>query len=201
MYFELKLFLWGFTGCIQNIMTDARSVNMEGVERNKVRLLAHNNEWVNEFLQVKSQIETIWCNNILDIQHVGSTAIFKICAKPILDIAVLLKSIDRMDVYSMKQMGYEYCGPQSGSDTYHLYVLRNENQLSLRHIHCYDVLDKEFFQLVGFRDYLNSHSDVARKYQELKESLAAQYPDDRIAYTNGKSEFIQNIYTLLDSYI
>lgn len=174
---------------------------MEGVEKNKVRLLAHNNEWVNEFLQVKSQIVTIWYNNIIDIQHVGSTAIFKISAKPILDIAVRLKSINSMDVDSMNQMGYEYCGPQFGSDTYHLYVLRNENQLSLRHIHCYDVLDKEFFQLVGFRDYLNSHSDVARKYQELKESLAAQYPDDRIAYTNGKSEFIQNIYTLLDSYI
>ncbi len=57
---------------------------MEGVEKNKVRLLAHNNEWVNEFLQVKSQIVTIWYNNIIDIQHVGSTAIFNISAKHIL---------------------------------------------------------------------------------------------------------------------
>lgn len=172
---------------------------MEGVERNKVRLLAHNNEWVNEFLQVKSQIDEFWYNNILDIQHVGSTAIYEISAKPILDIAVRLKSINEMDVDSMTQMGYEYCGPQFGSDTYHLYVLRNENQLSLKHIHCYDTLDKEFFQLVGFRDYLNSNSAVARKYEELKESLAAQYPDNRIAYSNGKNEFIQNIYSLLNS--
>lgn len=170
---------------------------MEGVERNKVRLLSHNKEWEHEFLQVKSQIEAIWNSNILSIQHVGSTAIYNICAKPILDIAVRLKSINEMDINSMRQIGYDYCGPQFGSDTYHLYVLRGENQVSLRHIHCYDAHDNEFFQLVGFRDYLNSHFGMAKKYDELKKSLAEQYPEDRSAYTNGKNEFIQNVYALL----
>ena len=171
---------------------------MEGVERYKVKLLPHNKEWRNEFLQVKNEIEAIWSNNILDIQHVGSTAIHNICAKPILDIAVRLKSIKEMDIDSMKGLGYDYCGPQHGSDTYHLYVLRGVNQVSLRHIHCYDSLDNEYFQLVGFRDYLNSHSDVAQKYAELKDILAAEYPDNRVAYTKGKHDFIQNIYSLLD---
>ncbi len=103
-----------------------------------------------------------------------------------------------MDVDAMKQKGYDYCGPQSDTNTYHLYVLRGENQVSLRHIHCYEALDKEFFQLVGFRDYLNTHSDIAMKYSELKKSLALQYPEDRIAYTKGKEDFIYNIYELLD---
>ncbi len=171
---------------------------MEGVERYKVRLLPHNKEWESEFFQTKSQIETIWSNNILDIQHVGSTAIYNICAKPILDIAVRLYSIKKMDVDSMKQMGYDYCGPQHGNDTYHFYVLRDEHQVSLRHIHCYDAHDKGFFQLVGFRDYLNSNSNSAKEYSELKESLASQYPEDRVAYTKGKEKFIQSIYTILD---
>lgn len=171
---------------------------MEGVERYKVRLLPHNKEWSKEYLQAKGQIEDIWSSNILNIQHVGSTAINNICAKPILDIAVRLKSMKEMDVDSMRQMGYDYCGPQNGCDTYHLYVLRGNNQISLRHIHCYDANNNEFFQLVGFRDYLNSNSDVAKKYSELKEVLAAQYPDDRITYTKSKEEFIQNIYEILD---
>lgn len=171
---------------------------MEGVERYKVRLLPHNKKWKNEFYQVKSQIEAIWSNNILNIQHVGSTAILNISAKPILDIAVRLKSIEKMDIDAMKQMGYDYCGPQHGKSTYHLYVLRGLNHISLRHIHCYDAHDKEFFQLVGFRDYLNSHPGAARKYSELKEALASKYPEDRAAYTKGKENFIQNIYALLD---
>jgi GrpB-like predicted nucleotidyltransferase (UPF0157 family) len=171
---------------------------MEGVERYKVNLLPHKQEWEDEYSQAKSQITAIWSNNILDIQHVGSTAIHNICAKPILDIAVRLKSIQKMDVDAMKEMGYDYCGSQHGSETYHLYVLRGQNQISLRHIHCYNAQDKEFFQLVGFRDYLNSHPDTATKYSELKKVLALQYPEDRNAYTKGKENFIRNIYTLLD---
>ena len=171
---------------------------MEGVERYKVRLLPHSQEWEDEFTQVKNQLEALWTNNLFDIQHVGSTAIHTICAKPILDIAVRLKAIINMDVDAMKQAGYDYCGPQHGSQTYHLFVLRGQNQISLRHIHCYDAQDKGFFQLVGFRDYLNSHPDEAKKYSELKKVLASQYPEDRVAYTKGKETFIQNIYALLD---
>lgn len=171
---------------------------MEGVERYKVRLLPHNQAWEQEFLQVKIEIQTSWNDNILNIQHVGSTAIHNICAKPILDIAVRLKSIRKMDVDAMKQLGYDYCGPQHGRQTYHLFVFRGQDQISLRHIHCYDAGDKEFFQLTGFRDYMNAHAQAAKEYSELKEALALQYPDDRVAYTKGKENFIQNIYTLPD---
>lgn len=171
---------------------------MEGVERYKVRLLPHNEKWEDEYQQVKSQIEAVWSGNVLDIQHVGSTAIHGIPAKPILDIAVRLKSIQSMDTDALIKLDYAYCGPRCDRSTYHLYVLRGANQISLRHIHCYDISDNEFFQLVGFRDYLNTHPDAAKKYAELKKVLAAQYPDDRVAYTNGKENFIQSIYALLN---
>lgn len=170
---------------------------MEGVERYKVRLLPHNEKWDDEYHQVKSEIEAVWGDNIIEIQHIGSTAIHNIPAKPILDIAVRLNSIQSMDVEALKNLGYDYCGPRCCRDTYHLYVLRGKNQISLRHIHCYDARDNEFFQLVGFRDYLNSHPDVAKRYSELKETLASLYSEDRVAYTKGKEDFIQNIYALL----
>lgn len=171
---------------------------MEGVERNKVRLLPHNETWDTEYQQVKSQIEAAWSDNVTDIQHIGSTAIHGIPAKPILDIAVRLKSIQSMNLDVLIKLGYDYCGPQCDRNTYHLYVLRGEHQISLRHIHCYDINDNNFFRLVGFRDYLNAHPDVAQQYSELKEELASKYSEDRAAYTNGKEHFIQNIYALLD---
>lgn len=171
---------------------------MEGVKRYQVRLLPHNENWSEEYHEVKNQIETAWSDNIIDIQHVGSTAIHNIPAKPILDIAVRLKSIQDMNVEALTKLGYDYCGPRGGSDTYHLYVLRGENQISLRHIHCYDASDKEFFQLTGFRDYLNSHPEAAKEYAELKKVLASKCPEDRVAYTNGKEAFIHGIYALLN---
>jgi len=171
---------------------------MEGVERYKVRLLPHNRKWEDEYQQVKSQIEAVWNGNVIDIRHVGSTAIHSIPAKPILDIAVRLNSIQNMDIDALEKLGYDYCGPRCDRSTYHLYVLRAKNQISLRHIHCYDINDNEFFQLIEFRDYLNTHADAAQKYAELKEMLASRYPENRVAYTKGKEDFIQNIYALLD---
>ncbi len=168
---------------------------MEGVERYKVRLLPHNVEWKQEFLRTQNELEEVWSENIIDIQHVGSTAITTIYAKPILDIAVKLKSISDMNIEALRQRGYSYRGPQNGNTKYHLFVLRGDSQISLRHIHCYDKEEKEFNMLVGFRDYLNTHSDEAEKYEQLKLEFAKRYPDDRSAYTNGKEEFIESIYS------
>lgn len=170
---------------------------MEGVERYRVRLLPHNTAWNKEFEQVQAMLKSCWKENILDIQHVGSTAIPSICAKPILDVAVKVKSFTALDKAALVQKGYDDCGPQGGKNTHILFVLRGLDQISLQHIHCYDQRDDEFDQLVGFRDYLNTHIEVALAYQALKISLAAEYPDDRQAYTRKKAPFILEIYRQL----
>lgn len=171
---------------------------MEGVERYKVRLLAHNEAWKLEYLQTRDEIQGIWGENILDIQHVGSTAIERICAKPILDIAIRLKSIDKMDIEGLEKQGYDFCGARNEKNTYYLFVLRGENQISLKHIHCYAPEEDEYFKLVKFRDYLNFNLDYAKQYERLKISLAEKYPDDRVAYTVGKEEFIKMIYSKIN---
>lgn len=96
------------------------------------------------------EAEAVWGGNVIDIQHVGSAAIYNIPAKPILDAAVRLNSIQSMDVEALIKLGYDYCGPQCDRNTNHLYVLHGENQISLRHIHCYDINDNEFFNGVDF---------------------------------------------------
>src|SRR5574344_1777324 len=133
---------------------------MEGVLRGKVSLLAHNTLWNEEYELVKKEIMDIWAENILDIAHIGSTAINDISAKPILDVAVRLRDIELMNIEAMEDTGYEYCGIQGEIKGHRLFVLRGENDVSLRHIHCYGADEQEFYQLVGFRDYLNSHPQV-----------------------------------------
>lgn len=171
---------------------------MQGVERYKVRLLPHCDEWEEEFEKVKEELKEIFGDNVIDIQHIGSTAIKGIYAKPILDIAVVLKSFENMNLDGMKRAGYDYCGPQNEEKDRFLFVLRGEGQISLQHIHCYEPNNLDFYYVTQFRDYLNSHEEYAKEYSDLKISLAKQHPDDRFAYTDKKEGFIQMIYKKID---
>lgn len=168
---------------------------MEGVERYKVRLLPHNDNWDQEFIAVKRMIQDVLSSNALDIQHVGSTAIRGIRAKPILDVAVKVNSFTDLNTAGMKRHGYEDCG-ESGVPGRRLFVLRGEGNISLHHIHCYEKDNTAFEDQVRFRDYLNSHPESAKQYEQLKQSLAEKYPEDRMAYTDGKERFIKLILEL-----
>lgn len=171
---------------------------MEGVERYKVRLLKHNPAWDTEFQQVHTSLLKIWGGNLTSAQHVGSTAIPSIPAKPVLDVAVTVKSLDGLDVQALVSLGYEDCGWQNIEKTRRLFVLRGKDEISLHHIHCYEENDPDFLRQVFFRDYLNAHPEAAAEYAALKESLAAQFTNDRAAYTKGKAEFIGRILRLME---
>lgn len=167
---------------------------MQGVKRYKVNLLPHDNMWEAEFFEVRERIQALWHNNIVDIQHFGSTAIKNVWAKPILDIAVVLKSFANMDIKALTDIGYDDCGLQKPDDCRHLFVLRDNNEMSLHHIHCYEPNNQDFVNCIKFRDYLNSHLEKALEYSELKQKLASQFPDDRFAYGDAKRDFIKSIY-------
>ena len=171
---------------------------MEGVERYKVRLLKHNPAWKDEFCRVHELLREIWGENAIAIEHVGSTAIPAIPAKPVLDVAVTVKSLEGIDAEALICLGYEDCGWQNAEKTRRLFVLRGENQISLHHIHVYQEGDPDFYRQIGFRDYLNAHPDAAAEYAALKESLAAKFTEDRASYTKGKSEFIGRILRLME---
>ena len=162
-----------------------------------MKLLPHDDIWDTEFLEVKTQIQKLWGNNAIDVQHFGSTSIRCIWAKPILDVAVVLKSFKDMNIDAMTNAGYDFCGLQKPDNDRYLFVLRGDNHLSLRHIHCYEPNNVDFQQCIGFRDYLNSHPDEACAYSELKRKLAEQFPDDRFAYTDAKWAFVKSIYDKL----
>lgn len=170
---------------------------MEGVARYKVKLAPHCKGWAAEYRAVKALLTPLLGENLLDIQHVGSTAIAGIDAKPILDVAVQVQSLASIDQDAMLRAGYDPCG-ESGVPGRFLFVRRGDGplSLSLEHIHCYAAGHPAFDAHVAFRDYLNTHPQAAQQYCQLKRQLAAQYPDDRSRYTAGKADFIQAILKL-----
>ena len=170
---------------------------MEGVARYKVKLAPHCKGWAAEYRAVKALLTPLLGENLLDIQHVGSTAIAGIDAKPILDVAVQVQSLASIDQDAMLRAGYDPRG-ESGVPGRFLFVHRGDGplSLSLEHIHCYAAGHPAFDAHVAFRDYLKTHPQAAQQYCQLKRQLAAQYPDDRDRYTAGKADFIQAILKL-----
>ena len=170
---------------------------MQGVQWMKVRLLPHDDIWHEEFNRVKQLIYRVWGEAVVDVQHVGSTSIRSISAKPILDVAVVLRSFVEMDVEALENEGYRHMGVRTESGDRRLFIRyaagEGAGEVALEHVHCYEPENADFAALVGFRDYLNVHPEAAREYDEIKRRLAEAHPDDRFAYSEGKRRFIERI--------
>jgi len=169
-----------------------------GVERYEVKLVTYDEKWSNEFQNTKQEIKSILGENVIDIQHIGSTSIKGICAKPILDVAVAVKSLLGLNKNGMINAGYDACG-ESGVSGRNLFVKRKDGHISTHHIHCYEKDNEKLSALIQFRDFLNNHFEYAQQYCDLKKRLAKEFPKDRDAYTAGKEQFINMICQIVSN--
>lgn len=165
-----------------------------GLKRGTVQLEPHDKQWDEIAVQTIKTLKSILGDDAIDIQHIGSTAIPAIKAKPIIDIAVGVTDFDKVMLHNeqLQQVGIFY----RGSDVEHqlLYVMGDmENDTRTHHIHIVKWNGTEWKKYIRFRDYLNANGDVALQYQKLKEELESKYAGDRAVYTNGKQDMINKI--------
>jgi len=159
-----------------------------------VTIVDYDPMWPTLYEKEKMKISEALGNKALAIEHIGSTSVPGLGAKPIIDIMVCVQSNLDADICVplLKGIGYTdvtvqvgnpdwyYClGKESCGVGYHLHLMKNMSVFSKRHL--------------LFRDRLRANPDIARKYFELKKELAAKYRSDRTAYTESKSAFIESI--------
>lgn len=128
------------------------------------------------------------------IEHVGSTAIPTIAAKPYVDIAVQMPRDELSDdeIDGLQALGYEgRCRPWA----WRSFTRVDKTVPGAWWLHVFALSDGEFERKVRFRDHLRAHHDDARAYEQLKRTLAAAHPNDPVAYTAGKSAFVEGILT------
>ena len=167
---------------------------MHGLTQDKVVLAPHSTSWSTIFKHEKQRLVNILGkDNFVDIQHVGSTSIPFIDSKPIIDIAVAVKSFEESKklIKPMTDAGYTYRG-ENGIPRRHYFIKITDNK-SLFHVHMNEQTSKDWNDQIYFRDFLIAHREKALEYQSIKRTLSEKYPEDRISYTNGKNEFIQSI--------
>ena len=131
-------------------------------------------------------------------EHFGSTAIPGCSAKPIIDMLVEVGSLDetRKQVAPvLESEGYDYFWRPIFGDTgdfYAWFIKRDSDGRRTHHIHMVEA-DSELWDRLYFRDYLIEFPDEAQRYGELKRELSERYADDRIAYTESKTDFIVSV--------
>lgn len=150
-----------------------------GLKRGIVQLEPHDKQWDEAAIQTIKKLKSILGDDAIDIQHIGSTAIPVIKAKPIIDIVVGVTDFDKVMLHNeqLRQVGIFYRG--SDVERQLLYVMGDmENDTRTHHIHIVKWNGIEWKNYIHFRDYLNANENVALCYQKLKEELESKYADD-----------------------
>ena len=170
---------------------------MIGLGRGVVKLAPYTAEWKRLFEGEKALLQTVIGRYVLDIQHVGSTSIPGMLAKPIMDICIAVAGFEeaRVCIQPIEQLGYEYRG-EHGIPRRHYFEKGNPRT---HHIHMNEIDSRDWENQVLFRDYLIRHPGLAEEYATLKAELAQWYPTDREAYLDGKATFIERVLEMARS--
>ena len=165
---------------------------MLGLSNKKVSLMPDDEFWREEFSKEKKFIQDKINSDII-IEHIGSTAIPKIPAKPIIDIGIgINKSIDIEGIIkSLEEIGYVYKGENGISGRY--YFVKGKWKNRKYHIHMFDVNHPDWKNHLLFRDYLIHNDELAKEYGHLKLKNWKLYMGDRKSYTEAKNNFIQKV--------
>src|SRR6516162_305328 len=167
-----------------------------------VALAPHDRQWAEMFLQERDHLRSCLPAALLGrIEHFGSTAVPGLAAKPIVDMLVEVTDLEAARtqiVPILETKGYDYFWrPTHGEDgpPYYAWFIKRNSSTGVRthHIHMVEQQFTEYWDRLLFRDYLIDYPEVAREYGALKERLASAFPNDRVAYTRGKTEFVTDV--------
>jgi len=165
---------------------------MLGVERGLVKLEPYNDKWSKLFDKERELLSSQLKNLIVEIEHVGSTSIEGLFAKPIIDIAIGVSSLDVIIKLKEKVKELGYVEVPVSLDSKHVFAKYKEKKIThFLHVMIYN--QNLWLDQISFRDYLRSAPDAKIEYIKLKEELANKYPNDVISYTNEKKKFVDDI--------
>jgi len=158
-----------------------------------IEVVPYDPRWRVLFERVAGELVEVFGEEIVAIHHVGSTAIPNISAKPIIDVLVEVRSIERIDEFNpeMAERGYLPKG-EFGIRGRRFFIKGDEEQRT-HHIHVFQTGNPELERHIAFRDYMIAHPEEAKAYSRLKQELVRRFPHDIEGYMAGKDEFIKKI--------
>lgn len=155
----------------------------------------YNEEWAADFSAVKAELDDALGSLALRIEHVGSTSVIGLSAKPIIDIDVVIRDASLLNdvIEALGKIGYVHEG-DLGISGREAFKYEEKDHLRKHHLYVCSEDSSELKRHITFRDYLRTHHEAVREYSRIKEEGAALFPNDMDKYIEHKSPFIEKIY-------
>lgn len=153
----------------------------------------YNPNWVDAFHHIKLELEAILKDKIIAIEHVGSTSIPNLAAKPIIDIDIVIDNNINEVKSLLEQLNYIHEG-DLGVKGREAFKYTNKTHLMKHHLYVCQKNSCELKRHLQFRDYLKNHPEDVKAYGDLKKELALKHPYDIDTYILGKSSLINALY-------
>ena len=165
-----------------------------GLKRGYLEIMDYREDYGKIFEEEKEKLLKIYKDKISSIEHVGSTSIKNIKSKPIIDILIQTDDLEDFKKFTESNVEGETYTVKKEQTMGGDYLIRKEEYGIVKaFIHVYKTGDMNGITLIMFRDYMNSHEDEKKRYEELKIELYEKYKNDRKQYTLGKDRFIKEI--------
>ena len=161
----------------------------------KVRVLPYDAAWKSAFEAIKKEIESAIGDLILGIEHVGSTAVEGLCAKPCIDLDVIIADYTVFDavVKGLARIGY-ICEGDLGIKEREAFRYESKPHLMPHHLYVCPQGSTELHRHLTFRDFLRSNPEAVKKYGAVKMAAAELFPDDIDGYIAYKASCIEELY-------
>lgn len=155
----------------------------------------YNKEWKSDFEAIRSELDIALGDLAMRIEHVGSTSVEGLSAKPVIDIDVVIRdrSVLPEVVIALQKAGYNHEG-NLGIPGREAFKYEGKEHLRKHHLYVCAQDSEELRRHIAFRDYLRSHPEAVAEYCRVKEEGARLYPWDIDKYIEHKSPFIEKIY-------
>lgn len=160
--------------------------------KDEIVISEYDSSWPLDYIkELKGITDLLNLNEIVDIQHFGSTSIPGLAAKPVIDIIIGFKSfaVAEQTLTALEQMNYEYVEAVSVPGG-RLFLKKEPRN---RHVHFVEYGTEHWQLPLTFRDYMRVHKQARAEYEQLKRRNSEQFRFDRVGYTNAKTSFIQSI--------
>lgn len=159
-----------------------------------ITIVSYDPEWPRKYAEEETRIQGAIGEYVLSVEHIGSTAVAGLSAKPIIDIMVGVRTLAEAEacIDPLTRLGYEYCPEFEDAMPQRRYFRKVSSGAHTHHVHM--ETDSRFWDRhLRFRDYLRDHPDTARQYEVLKRELAETHRHDVASYGVAKSQFIEEI--------